>query len=208
MVYFENEHYYYILHFIILGGHTTMTEKNIQEFRDGIFALRTRRFGTVAEIMIKKLYDMDESGNLAFDKKIRDTDERVEVKFSTVMKENDDRIRDDNVIEQCRKANLANRAMASTETSSCRFDCNIQQVKRREFDVLYYGLFFSDVIEIYRMNTDEVFNCPGYSDKQHRGNEGEGQFHMNQDNIEYHREKHLERVLRYKELYDLLCNDN
>ena len=25
----------------------------IEEFRDGIFALRTRRFGTVAEIMIK-----------------------------------------------------------------------------------------------------------------------------------------------------------
>ena len=33
----------------------------IEEFRDGIFALRTRRFGTVAEIMIKRLYDLDES---------------------------------------------------------------------------------------------------------------------------------------------------
>ena len=41
----------------------------IREFRDGIFALRTRRFGTVAEIMIKKLYNLDESGTLAFDKK-------------------------------------------------------------------------------------------------------------------------------------------
>ena len=180
-----------------------MSEKNVREFRDGIFALRTRRCGTVAEIMIKKLYNMDESGNLAFDKKIHDTNERVEVKFSTVMKENDDRIRDDNVIEQCTKANLANRAMASGETSTCRFDCNIQQVKRKEFDVLYYGLFFSDVIEIYKMSSDEVLSCPGYSDKQHRGNEGEGQFHMNQDNILYHRENHLVRVLNYHELYDL-----
>lgn len=42
----------------------------VLEFRDGIFALRTRRFGTVAEIMIKKLYDFEESGSLAFDKKI------------------------------------------------------------------------------------------------------------------------------------------
>jgi len=28
-------------------------DKLIEEFRDGIFALRTRRFGTAAEIMIK-----------------------------------------------------------------------------------------------------------------------------------------------------------
>ena len=32
-----------------------ITNEVIDEFRDGIFALRTRRFGTVAEIMIKKL---------------------------------------------------------------------------------------------------------------------------------------------------------
>ena len=34
------------------------TTAEIKEFRDGIFALRTRRFGTVAEIMIKYLYNM------------------------------------------------------------------------------------------------------------------------------------------------------
>ena len=89
----------------------------IEEFRDGIFALRTRRFGTVAEIMVKWLYDLDESGSLAYDKRDRNSKERIEVKFSTVMKENDDKIRDDNVIEQCKKANLANRAMKSSETN-------------------------------------------------------------------------------------------
>jgi len=86
----------------------------IKEFRDGIFALRTRRFGTVAEIMIKYMYNMSESHDLAFDK-YSETEGRVEVKFSTVMKENDDKIRDTNVIEQCKKANLANRAMVSSD---------------------------------------------------------------------------------------------
>ena len=33
-------------------------DEKVYEFRDGIFALRTRRFGTVAEIMIKKLYNL------------------------------------------------------------------------------------------------------------------------------------------------------
>lgn len=181
-----------------------MDEKTLQTFRDGIFALRTRRFGTVAEIMVKKLYNLDESGSLAFDKKVRDTHERIEVKFSTVMKENDAKIRDDNVIDQCNKANLANRAMRSDEVSAYNFDCNIQQVKRKEFDLLYYGLFFSDSIEIYKMSSDQILDCQGYSDKQHRGNEGEGQFHINQDNIEYHRCNFLQRVLTYAELYQLL----
>ncbi|MCQ2241559.1 hypothetical protein [Treponema sp.] len=175
----------------------------VLEFRDGIFALRTRRFGTVAEIMIKKLYNFEESGSLAFDKKDIKTNERIEVKFSTVMKENDDKIRDDNVIDQCKKANLANRAMASNEVDDFNFDCNIQQVKRREFDVLYYGLFFADVIEIYKMYSEDILSCPGYSDKQHRGNEGEGQFHLNQDNISYHRNEHQVLSISYQELYDL-----
>ena len=129
---------------------------------------------------------------------------RIEVKFSTVMKENDDTIHDDNVLEQILKANLANRAMKSSNVKCHNFDCNIQQVKRKEFDILYYGLFFADVIEIFKMTSDEILQCPGYSDKQHRGNEGEGQFHLNQDNIEYHRKNYEDRVINYQELYELL----
>lgn len=181
-------------------------EQNIKEFRDGIFALRTRRFGTVAELMIKFLYGFRDSQSLAYDKKNIDTDERIEVKFSTVMKENDDKIREDNAIEQCVKANLANRAMASFEVTKFNFDCNIQQIKCSEFDVLYYGLFFSDKIEVFKMMNLEVLSCAGYSNKQHRGNEGEGQFHLNQDNIEFHRTNFLQKVITYEELYKLFQN--
>ena len=181
-------------------------EKNfdITAFRDGIFALRTRRFGSVAEIMIKKLYGFDESKNLAFDKLDKKTGERVEVKFSTVMKANDDKINDENVIEQCLKANLANRAMRRTDVGNFEFDCNIQQVKRKEFDVLYYGLFFQDKIEIFKMASNQIMSCEGYSDKQHRGNEGEGQFHLNTTNLAYHEKNFLVRELSYQDLYLLL----
>ncbi|MCM1264764.1 MAG: hypothetical protein NC200_01075 [Candidatus Gastranaerophilales bacterium] len=180
--------------------------EDIKEFRDGIFALRTRRFGTVAELMIKFVYGFEDSKSLAYDKTNQQTNERIEVKFSTVMKENDDKIRDNNVVEQCIKANLANRAMASFETGKYNFDCNIQQIKCSEFDVLYYGLFFSDRIEIYKMTNTQVLSCQGYSNKQHRGNEGEGQFHLNQDNIEHHRKMFFERVLTYEELYNTFQN--
>ena len=130
-----------------------LNDQIISEFRDGIFALRTRRFGTVAEIMIAKMFNL-------------------------------------------------------LESNKYRCDCNIQQVKRKEFDILYYGLFFADKIEIFKMNTSDVFDCPGYSDKQHRGNEGEGQFHLNQDNLDYHRAHYYVASLTYEELYNLLRNSD
>ncbi len=179
----------------------------ITEFRDGIFALRTRRFGNVAEIMIKKLWELNESDSLAYDKKDLISGERIEIKFATVMKKNEDIIREDNVVEQCLLANIANRAMLRSEANEYDFDCNIQQVKRKEFDILFYGLFFADEIEIFEMKSESVLNCEGYSDKQHRGNEGEGQFHVTNKNIQYHRDNYLKCVCTYEELYDLFTKN-
>ena len=183
-----------------------VTPEEIQEFRDGIFSLRTRRFGTVAEIMIKYKYNMSDSHSSAFDK-YSQTEGRIEVKFSTVMKKNEDIIRDTNVIEQCKRANLGNRAMVSEDIrNGVAFDCNIQQVKPSEFQVLYYGMFFADSIEIYKMTREQVLKCPGYSNKQHRGNEGEGQFHLNQATIKFHKDNYFIESLSYEDLYNLFAN--
>lgn len=183
--------------------------EEIEEFRDGIFALRTRRFGTVAELMIRKLFGLQGSKSLSYDLLGNDkgAELKVEVKFSTVMKQNDATIRAENLIEQCKKANLANRAMRFDELGKYPFDCNIQQVKCSEFDLLYYGLFFADLILIFSMRNDEVAHCPNSSDKQHRGNRGEGQFHLNGDSIGYHLERHKLTAITYEELYDLFANN-
>ena len=58
----------------------------IESFRDGIFALRTRRFGTVAELMIEGLFGLSKSHNQFHDRFDEDAGKRVEIKFSTVMK--------------------------------------------------------------------------------------------------------------------------
>lgn len=175
----------------------------IKEFRDGIFALRTRRFGTVAELMIEALYSYTCSKNQFHDRYDEVGKQRVEIKFSTVMKANEATINRHNMIDQSKKANLGNRALRSTEMHQYNFDCNIQQIKRTEFDVLYYGLFFSDQIAIFKMSSDEVLHCPGYSDFQHKGNAGEGQFHLNRNSIDYHFENHFLQWLSYEELYNL-----
>ena len=178
----------------------------IKEFRDGIFALRTRRFGTVAELMIEALYSFSKSHNQFHDRYDEVGHQRIEIKFSTVMKANEAVISRSNSIDQCKKANLGNRALNSTEMYDYDFDCNIQQVKRLEFDVLYYGLFFADRIAIFKMYSNEILSCLGYSDKQHKGNEGEGQFHLNRSSIDYHMKNHFVQWLTYEELYNLLSN--
>ncbi|NMA83623.1 MAG: hypothetical protein GX962_07150, partial [Epulopiscium sp.] len=136
-----------------------MNNHTIQQFKDGIFALRTRRFGTVAELMIRKLYNKSNAQNQFHDLYDDVNDKRVEVKFSTVMKKNREVINEFNLIQQCLEANLANRAMKSKEIGIYPFDCNIQQVKRREFDILYYGLFFADKIAIFSMESSEILSC-------------------------------------------------
>ncbi len=180
-----------------------MTNK-IKEFRDGIFALRTRRFGAVAELMIEALYNFTKSHNQFHDRYDEVGHQRIEIKFSTVMKSNEAVISRFNSIDQCKQANLGNRALNSTDMYNYDFDCNIQQVKRLEFDVLYYGLFFADRIAIFKMHSNEILSCFGYSDKQHKGNKGEGQFHLNRNSIGYHMQNHFVQWLTYEELYDLL----
>ena len=180
-------------------------EISIEKFIQGIFALNTRRFGTVAEIMIKKLYRLLWSGTHQYDLYDENKEKCIEVKFSRVTKEHEEKINEKNVLSQCiSAAYLKNRSMYSDEANKFSFDCNIQQIKCRNFDYLFYGLFFMDCIEIYGIPSTDVYNIPGYSDHQHEGNVGEGQFHLNNSSIDFHRENCYQMRLTYDELYELL----
>lgn len=159
---------------------------DVETFRDGVFALNTRRFGAVAELMVQRLFGLERSADLRYDLLDAVSHERVEVKFSTVMKANECKIDEHNVVRQCLEANVSKRALCCKDTNLFSFDCNIQQVKADCFDVLYYGLFYADKIVIYKMSSMQVRGCRGYSDKQHRNNVGEGQFHINNKTLDYH----------------------
>ena len=122
------------------------------------------------------------------------------------MKANKETITAKNVVNQCIEANFGTRAMNSSDIHKYAFDCNIQQIKRKEFEILYYGLFFADRIDIFRMYSYEIISCPGYSDFQHKGNEGEGQFHLNQASIDYHMKNNHIKSLGYVELYNMFMS--
>jgi len=72
---------------------------------------------------------------------------------------------------------------ALSSTSTKQFDMNFQQVKPRYCDVFIWVAVWRDKIRYWVLASKEVENNHYYSIGQHRGNVGEGQLHITQDNI-------------------------
>ncbi len=175
-----------------------------EQLRDGIFNLRTRRMGTVAEVMIKRMMKYKKGQNLFHDLYDDINNHRVEVKFSTVQKKASASITEDNILEAIGESSMEGRSVNFDDWKNQEFDCNIQQVKKKEFDILYYGMFFYDKIVIFKIKKDEIGTKIFYSDKQHKGNIGEGQFHINDRTLQTHLDNYLYKTITYQELLDSL----
>jgi len=176
-----------------------------KKMRDGIFALHTRRLGSVAECMVRRLVKCGKARNLFHDLYDDQRKHRIEVKFSRVLKRAKTTITEETVLQCIEEAIQEERMISFQDWGRFEFDCNIQQIKRAEFEVLYYGLFFSDIIKIFRIESSEIGPQINYSDRQHKGNVGEGQFHINDDTLQQHLDTYLYKTLTYEELYGLLC---
>jgi hypothetical protein len=177
---------------------------NSEMLKQGIFNLNTRRFGSVAEVMIRRLCKLGRSKNQFHDLYDDMQNHRVEVKFSTVRRTNSRKITEDSVLTCISDELSENREIKFDEWMHSQFDCNIQQVKRDQFEVLYYGLFFNDKVAIFRIQSEVIGSQIYYSDKQHKGNEGEGQFHLNEKTLQIHLDNYLYKILTYEELFQLL----
>jgi len=180
-----------------------------ETLRDGIFALMTARIGSVAECTVKRLLNCSLGRNRFHDLYDDMLHHRIEVKFSAVRKKAERTVTEETVVQCIEEATAEKRMVMFSEWQQHKFDCNIQQVKRAEFDVLYYGLFFSDCIKIFRIESKDIKeNRRGgliyYSDFQHKGNVGEGQFHINPRTLQIHLDHYLHKTLTYGELLQLL----
>jgi hypothetical protein len=63
------------------------------------------------------------------------------------------------------------------------FDMNFQQIKPNHCEVFVWVAVWRDVIKYWVFASREVEKNKYYSKGQHRGNQGEGQLHLNHDNI-------------------------
>lgn len=172
--------------------------------RHAAFKLNTRRFGSLAEEMIKKLTRHEKSRSRFHDLYDHVGGRRIEIKFSTVMRKSTHLVGGPSIFQALEESLEDNRKIAFDDRASCTWQSNIQQVKCTEFESLYYGLFFADSVLIFHANTEQVKAMPNYSDSQHKGNKGEGQFHLNPKTFDYHFEHHLAMQLSYPELAELM----
>jgi len=174
--------------------------KKVDKFVNGIFNLQTRRFGTLAEIIIRKKYNFTKPDSNDYD--ALDGEKKIEIKFARAIKKRRNKITEANVIEEVsNEINILDRAITSTDTES-EYDANIEQIKPSYFDFLYYGLFFRDCVKIYRLKPNQLKQVE-YSDKQHSSDGKEGQFHIKNTNINSHSNFYL-CSLTYDEIFKLL----
>ena len=85
-------------------------------------------------------------------------------------------------VEKGSKKPLIQKAL--TSDSAKPFEMNFQQTKARQFDVIIWIGVWLDMIRYWVLAANEIETHPRFSDKQHRGNVGEGQLHVKQDNID------------------------
>ena len=166
--------------------------------------MRTRRLGAIGEIIVRKLAGLNPSQALSYDLRGRRR-KRVEVKFAIVRKKWNARITEENMLEILHRAYKPEIGVVSfADRTRRQWDCNIQQIKKAEFDVLYYGLYFANRVVIFRITPRRICWKIGYSDFQHRGNKGEGQFHINASNVHRHLDNFLFASLTYSQVEKLL----
>ena len=109
-------------------------DKNIDQFKQGIFSLRTN-FGELAQLMLQKDMGLHPSNDNSYDLK-DDNGRRIEVKFSRAYKK-DIPITASNAIDLCSNCSTMVYESSESEKRSADYDCNIQQLKPDCFDSLY-----------------------------------------------------------------------
>ena len=91
-------------------------------------------------------------------------------------------IKSSRAVDRHSAASMPEKALASD--SDKRFMMNFQQIKADLCDVFVWIAVWRDLIRYWVLSAQEVRANPHYSTGQHRGNVGEGQLHVRDDNIQ------------------------
>lgn len=183
-----------------MGSQSDNIMTDSERVRRGLFSLHTARIGKIGEIFIRALKGYGDPQSKHHDLFDITNDERVEVKCSKVLEGDQGPITQSSAIQQCIDNDPESRPIPYNDREDREWLCNIQQIKRAEFEKLYYILFFKDKICIFCIRSEEIADANiNYSDRQHKGNEGEGQFHITHRNIKLHLDNYLDNEYTYEQ---------
>jgi vesicle coat complex subunit len=183
-----------------------MNKREIK-LRDAIFSLHTRKFGNVTEKLVE-IVRMEHGDIVAkaedgsYDRDING--EENEIKGSKVLISTPLNLNKGNIVETILSSHNDNRHISFNDSFKIKWVCNIQQIKSEYFKTLWYVLFFEDCVSIFKITPSQIKDDEKvrYSDKQHRGNKGEGQFHVNNVNLKHHLENYLIETITYEDVYN------
>ncbi len=186
-------------------------KNKVKELRDSIFSLNTRKFGTVNEMLVERIVEefgliVEEPKDTSYDRKIDNS--KDEIKGSRVLKESKLKFSKENIID-CILNHESHRMIKLEDASKNTWDSNIQQIKTDLFSTLWYSLYFEDKVVLFKIKNNLIKEDKkiNYSDKQHRKNVGEGQFHVSNKNINYHLDNYLVKIITYDEVYEKLSQN-
>lgn len=178
-------------------------DKKIKNFRNGLLSLNTRRFGSVSEAIVRDFMQMKNSGNMKYNLYDPVEDCRVEVASSRAMKKNDMSALD-SIISECFDSDIKKRMVKYNNRYEADYICCFQQLKRKEFDTLYYIVYFKDTAVLFKTTSNKIGKNIGFNDKQHRGAKGEGQFRISKDTIRKHENSNFVCTISYDHIYHIL----
>lgn len=173
--------------------------------RNGLFLAASRTYGEqYVEPFIRKQYDLIDPPGNDHDGVGKDGT-RYEIKASKVLKKTENISKNkpllDRVIFENDNAQI-NRLVPFSESSSTKYDANIQNVKRDHFEELIYVLLFEDCIKVFQIEAGQISAIPRWSDKHGRYDAlgKSGQFMINKGSIQWHLDNQLRDTFTYQEM--------
>jgi len=198
------------------------SKKDIEQFKNGIFSLRTN-FGELAQLMIKKKYGLKKSTKIEYDLIAYDDEKNeipVEVKFARAYK-NSTSINEKNILDICLHRSVD--VFSSDDADLNDMFCNIEQIKPDLFNRLYYGVFWNDKVEIFCIDESKHHLFPDSiehfkTDKKYskdirkeipylylQHNKKDYQFYLKKNSVPVHRKSFFKDSLTYEDLFNLFA---
>ena len=173
-----------------------------------LLSMNNRKLGIVSELIIQQLGKFRPIGHKHCNM-IDCYNNRCEVASSIVRQKRRKKnpITEDNLLDILLTYNNSYDDVCDAKSAirgTKHFDVNINHLRIGKFDYLYYMLYFSDMVMIFRISHADLMNEGFFSNKQTGTSTNEGQFHITEKSLHYHIDNYLINILNYETLIAVL----
>ena len=174
----------------------------VDDFVNNLFMLSARPFGDVGEKIVNLVVpNLKERKDPTHDASCEQN--KIEIKCSRARISKKVNSLTDLLTENY----SSQKASLSDIRENPKIGCIFEHVKIRYFDILYYAIFTSSSILLFKISSEDLVNDKkiSFCNKQTRDAFGDGQFHVKKSNIDHHLENYLVKIVKYEEICDIIA---